>query len=233
MSDITMIGGQPLGRRHRRAQHGQRTVPEPMVASRSKVSKGRGFRTALNRSGRVLLALVLVAAGVVCFLEERQLRFAETELLAWIMSAGGLAEFAASSVNNGIPAMTFQANDTWISLRVIPQCAIAMYLGAVLLLSAILILVPRVRPIRLLAALAVSGLGLILLNQIRLTVIAVMYAEGGREAFTWAHGPIGSAIMMVGVAGSLALFFILCIRRAKPSTVVVPSVAPGRDGGDA
>ncbi|WP_416444449.1 exosortase R [Leucobacter sp. HNU] len=228
MSDITITGNQPLSRRDRREQQVHGTLPDPAPAPRPRVAPVRRAGSLLNRFVRALVALAFVAAGVLCFVYERELRFVETEIQAWIMNSAGLAETAVSSVNNGIPAITFHANDTWISLRLIPQCSIAMYVGAVLLLSAILIMVPRVRPVRLFAALAISGAGLILLNQARLLVNAVMFAEGGREAFNWAHGPIGSAMMMIGVAGSLAVFFLLCIRRAKSTgpAAAVDQAAP-------
>lgn len=226
MSDITITGGQPLSRRHRREQNERGTAPELVPAEQLRASKVGRVGSLLNRFGRALIALAFVAVGVLCFIYERELRFTETEIQAWIMNSTGLAETAISSVNNGIPAITFHSNDTWISLRLIPQCAIAMYVGAAFLLSAILIMVPRVRPIRLFAALAFSGFGLVLLNQVRLLVNAVMFAEGGREAFNWAHGPIGSTMMMLGVAGSLAVFFLLCIRRAKPAARGAEQAAP-------
>lgn len=212
MSDITVTGVQPLSRRARRERA---AAPEPATGEQPSGSKARRAGSLLDRCGRALIAFLLACAGVLCFVFERELRCTETEIQAWIMNSTGLAETAVPSVNNGIPAVTFHADDTWISLRLIPQCAIAVYLGAACWLSAILIRAPRVRPVRLFTALAVTSSGLILLNQVRLLVNGVMFAEGGREAFNWAHGPIGSTIMMLGVAGSLAVFFALCIRRSE------------------
>lgn len=212
MSGITTTRVQPLSRRARRERG---AAPESTTSSQPRDSKTRGAGSPFDRLGRALIAFLLVAVGILCFVFEGELRCIETEIQAWIMNSTGLAETAVSSVNNGIPAVTFHANGTWISLRLIPQCAIAVYLGAGCLLSAILIRAPRVRRVRLLTALAVTSSGLILLNQVRLLVNGVMFAEGGREAFNWAHGPIGSTMMMLGVAGSLAVFFALCIRRSE------------------
>ena len=169
----------------------------------------------LDRVVRTLLAVGLVLVGVVCFLQERELRLWETEILARILTATGVADTAVASLNNSVPAVTLSLDGAWVSLRVIPQCAIAGYLGGILLLAAILVSLPRVRILRLIAATILAAMSLILLNQFRLLVIGVMYAEGGREAFNWAHGPLGSIIMMLGVAAVLSGFFLFCVRDSR------------------
>jgi exosortase/archaeosortase family protein len=163
---------------------------------------------------RLILGLAFIASGVAIVVFEGAVRAVEAHILAWLLGTGFLAEQAFPSTSGGSPAVLFAHDGDWLAVRITAQCAIAFYLAAVLGLAALLSLVRRVRIGRLLTATALAIAGLTALNQLRLLVIAVAFSRGGHDAFAWAHGPIGTVMMLVGIAGALTLFFFLCVRRA-------------------
>lgn len=165
---------------------------------------------------RGALSLSLLALGVLIVINEGAVRVAESHLLAFLMNLG-VADSALVATSAGNPAVAFELGGQWLALRITIQCAIALYLGPVLLVAALLVLSPRVSIARVLLATAIGLTALTLLNQLRLLLIGFGYGTWGTEAFHWMHGPVGTGLMLVGIAGVLFLFVILCIRRGPRS----------------
>ncbi|RZU65912.1 exosortase/archaeosortase family protein [Microterricola gilva] len=168
------------------------------------------------RVARGALSLSLLAIGVFIVVNEGQVRVAESHLLAFLMNRG-IADSAVEASSAGNPAVAFELGGQWLALRITIQCAIALYLGPVLLVAALLVLSPRVSSARVLLSTGIGLAALTLLNQLRLLLIAFGYGTWGTEAFHWMHGPVGTGLMLVGIAAVLFLFVILCIRRAPRS----------------
>lgn len=178
-------------------------------------SRSVAFLAGALRLLRVLLALALFALAALVLWHEATGRAAEADLFAWVLQHASIADYAAGSSNAGVPAVTFSYDDRWYSLRITVQCSISFYLAAVLALSGLLALSRGIALWRLAVA-TVSGLvGLVMLNQLRLAVIAYAFSRGGHEAFAWAHGPLGTVLMMVGMGLVLLIYFLLCIRPSR------------------
>lgn len=165
-----------------------------------------------NRALRWALAVFFALAGVALILNEQSLRVIEVTMLRGIV--GLFAGEATESLVGGQPTIGYTMDGDLYALRVTVQCSIALYIGPVLGLAGVMGLAPGVKLRRI--ALAVTGgvVALIVLNQLRLTMIAFAFGTWGKEGFSWTHGPIGSILMLLGLGAVLLMFFVLCLSRS-------------------
>lgn len=154
-----------------------------------------------------------VIVAVLLFVFERLTRQIEVGIASWVFPLV-FAEDALPVTSGGMPGVAFGHNG-WYALIITPECSIAFYVGALVLLGAALLLIPRFQMSRILLAVAVSSLGMIALNQVRLAALGFIRAEYGGQAFDWAHTLGGSFLMMAGLAGCLALFFVVVVRGGR------------------
>lgn len=189
-------------------------IVTPLPGRQPHVRVNRSAGGALKPAGRWIIAAVMMVAGVAIVASEAAFRAGETQVLAWLVGH----TFAGTSIANtslGEPTATYSVGDQWYSLRVTVQCTIAFYLGSVVFLGGLLALAPRVRLGRIFVATAIGMVGLTLLNQVRLLMITYFFGTWGREGFNWAHGPLGTILMLVGIAAVLLLFFVLCLKPGR------------------
>lgn len=178
---------------------------------------GPPFVRAARMIVRVIGALVLLAAAVSALLVEEQLRLAEAGAFAWVLSHT-VSDSVHTGALGGSPVISFSTASGWHSLRLTAVCSITYYLAPALALGAILTLTPSVRPLRAWAASLVAVVGLVALNQARLLMLALALARFGLDGFHWAHGPIGTAVMLLGIGGTLLMFFVVCLSPARAAT---------------
>lgn len=173
-------------------------------------------RMRIEKPFRWLLAVVLAALGAAVIAFEHALRTLESviaaEILPYVFATGTKAAVSGDS-----PAIAFQGDGHWFALRITAECAIAFYVAAILVLTALLLLLPRFPIGRLLIAGGAGVAAMVLLNQVRFTWLGYAFSFQSREVFDWVHIVGGSILMAVGMAATL-LFFVLFVVR-KPSTM--------------
>lgn len=189
------------------------SAPLPTRASR-RAPRTRATPKGWDRAGRWTLALVFAALAGLAVTFEYNLRVAEvaisSALLPFIFSAD-----TVTSVSAGMPAIAFEGSGHWFALRITAECAIAFYVGALLLVSAALIVLPRFPIGRLLIATPLGVLGLALVNQVRLGWLAYALSFQGREVFDWVHVVGGSILMAAGMAATLLAFVVFVARKPR------------------
>lgn len=159
---------------------------------------------------RIIIALAMIALGIYVMLSERSIRMMETDLASQIFPHV-FADEAIRGTSAGEPAVAFGVDATWWALRVTVECAIAFYIGPVIMLGGLLSAIPRMGLVRVFSATAIVVAALVLLNQVRLLMLGFVLGTYGRGAFEWAHSLAGSFLMLFGLAGCLFLFFRLVI----------------------
>lgn len=166
----------------------------------------------LGRIGAWLTALALFAAGALVMLNEHVVREFEGRLIVFVAHdlLGGEATFAWSEGN---PGVAFPAENGWVLTVITIQCAIALYLGPIAFLAGILALRRGVRLTKVLLSAAAGIVGMMVLNLVRLSLMMFAWGTWGIEAFRWFHGPVGTIMMLVGMAGALLLMTIVAFRR--------------------
>lgn len=112
----------------------------------------------------------------------------------------------------GEPAIGFTMGDRWMVLRITIQCAIALYVGPIAIVGGLLALSTRINLARIALATVIGVVGMTMLNQLRLLAIGLAWGTWGETGFSWAHGPLGTALMLVGIAGILLTFFLVAVR---------------------
>lgn len=171
---------------------------------------------------RIVIALAMVALGVFVMLSERSVRMLETDLAAQILPLV-FADEAIRGTSDGEPAVAFGVGATWWALRVTIECAIALYVGPIIMLGGLLTAIPRMSLVRVFSATAIAAAALVVLNQMRLLMLGFVLGQYGKGAFEWAHSLAGSFLMMFGLAGCLFLFFRVVIlgsiRRSRAAQV--------------
>ena len=124
-----------------------------------------------------------------------------------------------------------------LGLHMTPECTSAFLLVPLVVVSAGLIALRPAITRRLLFSLAVAGITLIAVNQLRiLTVANLVDWLGTDRGYYWGHTMVGSLVSVLGAAVALVLFLWLATRPGPPPAAEEPQPArPGapRDGGAA
>lgn len=163
---------------------------------------------------RWALAALLLAAGVGLIIIEHSARTIEA-LVASKLAPLLFANDAIPAVSNGNPAFAIGYGEHWYAFVITAECSIAFYLGAILVVSAAIALLPRIRATRLLTATLIAMVLMTALNQVRFLGLAIIRAELGAEAFNWAHTLGGSILMLFGLGGCLFLFLMYVVRPSR------------------
>ncbi|WP_096359291.1 exosortase R [Microbacterium sp. TPU 3598] len=199
----------------------QRALSEPHPVHRVPVAR---------KIAHYLVGLLLIAGGIALMVSEGALREYEARLATQIAHA----TFAQDTMfvwSAGEPAIGFAVADSWYVARVTVQCAIALYLGPIAMLAGLMAFSVRLRLNRILLAAVIGLTGMVLLNQVRLVAICFAWGTWGRDGFHWFHGPVGTAVMLLGIAGVLITFFLVVVRGqrtvavARPAKETAPDVA--------
>jgi exosortase/archaeosortase family protein len=161
---------------------------------------------------RAPIVVALLAIAVILAAFESRVRVVEANIAAWIVGHT-LTDQTAVIMSQGSPAFVFDINHHWYGIRLTIECSIAFYIAALVALAAVLLLLPRTSVARVLLAAGLGTIGLFVLNQIRLEMLAFALGRMNKEAFNWAHSLFGSVLMLIGVALCLLLFLRMSFRR--------------------
>jgi exosortase/archaeosortase family protein len=102
-----------------------------------------------------------------------------------------------------------------VGLQVTPECTVALLVIPFLLATAAMVWV-RPRPVWPVAGLLLATALLMIMNQVRLLVIAwLVQSMGFSSGFYWGHTIAGSIITICGLAVVLAIFALVAIRKGK------------------
>src|SRR5690606_18151060 len=128
----------------------------------------RGMTMTIDRSLRVLASLLLLAVAAGLLVWQQQVRYGEIGLAdLWLgqLLAGG------THANQDLLFFSW-AGGPMIGMRVTAECTSALLLAPLLALAAVLLGVTRAPWLRLLAGLAVGLALVVVVNQVRLAMIA-------------------------------------------------------------
>jgi exosortase/archaeosortase family protein len=191
--------------------------------ARHRISRRRGGRWQ-GRVGRTYgrrLGIVarVATAGSCLYLaafaaeKEMSLRGLEAQLAGHVI---GLVTRMQAGSSPGVATIWFSPNrHTNIGLQVTPECTVALLTIPFLLATAAMVWV-RPRPIWPVAGLALAIALLVVMNQVRLLVIAwLVQSMGFTSGFYWGHTIAGSIITICGLAVVLAIFAMIAIRKGK------------------
>lgn len=174
-----------------------------MTAYNAPLTQGRSARSAtFRRSGRIAVALALLAAAIADLLQQATVRQVEARLAAsWfgVLLTGPVTSFRDTVVFpwSGGPA---------IGLKITSECTVALLIGPLFIVAAALLVFARPRPHRLALGVAVSIAIMAAVNQVRLLIIAVAVQRWGLSGYEASHKFVGTLISLAGfVVGALAL----------------------------
>jgi exosortase/archaeosortase family protein len=157
---------------------------------------------------RLPFVAALLALAVVLALYEAKVRYVEAQIAAWV-AGRTITGQTAVLMSGGSPAFAFNVDHHWFGIRLTVECSIALYLAALAVLSAVFLLLPKTVAARVFLAAAISAVGLVVLNQVRLLMLAFALGRISQDAFAWAHSFAGSVLMLIGVVLCLLLFLRL------------------------
>ena len=168
--------------------------------------------------GRRLLALSLGLAGIVLLWKAGAWRAGETWLsahgIAWV-TGRPTVNVAASHV-----VVVYDRHAHASGFVLTSECSVAYFVAALTLLSAPLLLVPRLPIRRVLAALGIASGIVLVVNIVRLTAIgAAVDVFGVRDGFAFSHTYLGSLLTFLGTcaAGVSFTVVLLAARSAAPA----------------
>jgi len=170
----------------------------------------RGSRTGPVDRG---LPVVAVVMALVLLAGQEQVRRAEAAACAALVSL--FSSLPAESIGT---AVVFPIDSRYVGFTVAPSCTAALLIVPFIVLTAVLLLARRVPPGRALATVAAFGAVVILVNQLRLLVIALSIRVWGFPAgFDHSHVLLGTVVSTIGVAGGLLLFLRMVVPRSEGS----------------
>jgi exosortase/archaeosortase family protein len=200
--------GEAAGRRDRLAGRDDRSVGRSDRADQPAGASPR--RTPAAQTVRLAVSLSLAGTAYVTLRENERIRDFEAWLAGHVITvAAGLP--SGNSV--GAPVVWFPTKTREIGLVITPECTVALLMVPFIAASALLVWqrVPIIRPV---VGLAVALVMLILVNQLRLLgIVWFVKGMGFSSGFYWGHTLVGSVVTIVGLAGSLAAFATLAVRR--------------------
>ncbi len=161
---------------------------------------------------------MLFATATLIMLDESGMRFVEAQLSTMVVGLFASETVFAWSAHQPSIAFTMGDGDGWHVARITASCAIAFYLAPILAIGALFALNVRMHLGRVLIATVAGVAGMFLLNQVRLAAICFAWGTWGLDGFHWVHGPLGSALMLVGIAGALLVFFLIVVRGGRRRT---------------
>lgn len=166
----------------------------------------------LGRVAAWLTAIALIAVGALVMLNEGVVRDFEAHVLVTIAN-DLFGSDAVLARKDGNPGVAFPVGSSWVLVVITIQCAVALYLGPIAFLAGILALRRGVRLHRVLLSAAAGIVGMMLLNLLRLGLLIFAWSTWGIEAFRIFHGPVGTVLMLVGMAAALILMTVVAFKR--------------------
>jgi exosortase/archaeosortase family protein len=154
---------------------------------------------------------MLGGLGYLAVRENIRIRGFEAWLASHVISVGARVQTGDDA---SLQAVWFLAKGPErIGLVITPECTVGLLIVPFIAASAMLVWqrVPVMRP---LVGLVLALLMLIVVNQLRLLgIVWFVKSMGFKSGFYWGHALVGSIITIVGLAGSLATFAMVAVRR--------------------
>ncbi|WP_238412573.1 exosortase P [Saccharothrix deserti] len=158
----------------------------------------------------VVVALLVAAAGlVVAHSAYRTAEITLSGLLLDVLGSDGVEVVASrQTVYFGL------GSDSPLGLRMTPECTSAFLLLPLVVVGAVMIaLRPRITR-RVLFALAVAGVAVVVVNQLRvLTLVGLVEWLGVDTGYYWGHTLLGSMVSVLGGGAALVAFVWLATRK--------------------
>lgn len=170
------------------------------MARSHKSQKEHGFRWA-----RVTGALCLAALGALMFWQQGVIRDGEATLAGdWFGTVLG------GSVHTSEDVVYFSWVDgRAVGMRITAECTVALLTGPLCLLGGTLLAFTRARWQRLLVGVAAGLVAVVVVNQLRLVLIAVSMQHWGLPGYHVSHKFVGTVVALAGfVAGTLLMLRI-------------------------
>ncbi|MFF2050178.1 hypothetical protein ACFVU2_01135 [Leifsonia sp. NPDC058194] len=187
------------------------TILQSKTPSASRAASGAA-RTRSTAS-RWITGSALVVAGVLAVLFEQAIRVVETQaatsLVGSLFASGTM--FAS---NAGDPVIGFTMGHGWFAAQATVVSGSAFFVGAVAIVGGLLALTGRIPAPRVLTISVLGVVALLILNQARLVLTALYMGSTAQQGAHPLDHPLGSAAMIVAVAGVLTFFFF-AVRSAR------------------
>jgi exosortase/archaeosortase family protein len=162
----------------------------------------------------VVMSTGFVLAGALIF-AVRDIARGEAQINGWLVTVTGLA--TAHPVGS---AVIFPLDGRWVGFVITAGCSAAVPLVAPLLVASGLVAVGRVNWLRAALTVAATTFLLIVVNQLRLSIIvASMRAWGYETGYQRSHILIGSAVTTLGLGLVTVLFIVFLASGRRPSSV--------------
>jgi exosortase/archaeosortase family protein len=180
----------------------------------------REQRAPLTRVERVQLLTrivgtgLLVALGVAIFWKQAAIRDDEASLAGRWFGA-----LLSGSVGTSRDVVYFSwLHGSAVGMRITSECTVALLLGPLCLLAAALLAFARTRWYRVLLGLSVGLATAVVVNQLRLVLIAVAMQRWGLSGYHVSHKFVGTVIALAGfVAAALLMLRIATASSARRS----------------
>lgn len=176
------------------------------------------LRQAAQRSGaRGFAGVVALSAAVLLLLSEGWYRGVEAALAGRALS--GLLGFPVM-ISRPLRTVFFAFHGTgpahMLGLQITLGCSSDLLLAPVLLFTGLLLLFGRSSGPRVLLAASVAAAVVVLVNTLRLVLIALLVDWWGVETgFGWGHTLFGSVLTLVGMAVALGVFVVAVGRERR------------------
>ena len=158
-----------------------------------------------HRWARVAGAVCLFALGASMFWQQGRIRAEEATLAGeWFgVLLGG-------SVNTSKDVVYFSwLNGSAVGMRITAECTVALLTGPLCLFGGVVLAFTRARWQRLLVGLTAGLVAVVLVNQVRLMLIAISMQHWGMPGYDVSHKFVGTVVALVGfVAGTLLMLRI-------------------------
>lgn len=179
--------------------------PEPQVREREPRAG------AAHRALRVLGALVLVAAAVVVVWQQAAVRDGEASLAGhWFGTV------LSGSVGSSRDVIWFGwVHGPAVGMQITSECTVALLLGPLFLLGAGLLAFTKARWNRLIFGLAAGMTVVVVVNQLRLAMIAVSTQHWGIGGYDVSHKFVGTLFALAGFAAAALLMLKIGTKRTR------------------
>jgi len=176
------------------------------------------LRQTAQRSGpRMIAGVGALSAAMLVLLSEGWYRGVEAALAGRALS--GLLGFPVM-ISRPLRTVFFAFHGTgpahMLGLQVTLGCSSDLLLAPILLFTGLLLLVGRSSALRVLLAASVAAAVVVLVNTLRLVLIALLVDWWGVETgFGWGHTLFGSVLTLAGMAVALGVFVVAVGRERR------------------
>lgn len=194
----------------------------PALTRRARRERQRDLRPlgAVNRIVRFVVGLAMLAGGAYAILVQEEFRQLEAGVVTALLKpflGAGVFQFADQFV------VKLDASH-YLGLQITIECTTLVLLTPMLLFSAAVLMFTRVTWPRWLLATAVGLVIVVIVNLIRIALIAVATLWWKETGYDWSHVLIGTLVALVGLVGAAVLMLrIMNGSRSKRAARMTPA----------